>query len=366
MRSALLLGASVLCFTACRKAQGHASRMALSIDTIPITEIRATAPDGTVQVGEATAGIRLGNGNVVVVDNSDLTLRVFDSAGTALTPIGRKGKGPGEFQDISVLARCGGDSIFIFDNDLQRMTVFSRSGSLGRTASIPRLTTESCGPTGLTLTAGLTLDLFMPTVQNAGQLYHVRVDLVYGSDTVRIYDSLPAADPRFGGRMPAFAIAGNRAIVGLTDSAYATVFGRDGHEAGLIRIADDPKPGSREAQKKVLDRVFDSPRYRALADQKSRFLKVPFPDPQPSYSSLMGTPDGTIWTLITAPDDSVTHLRATDSLGTTIGDVTLPFPMTIFEIGNDYILGRRENETGEQRVVVYRTGRREDGKAGSR
>jgi hypothetical protein len=51
------------------------------------------------------------------------------------------------------------------------------------------------------------------------------------------------------------------------------------------------------------------------------------------------------------------HLRATDSLGTAIGDVTLPFPLTIFEIGDDYILGRRDNEMGEQRVVVYRMGR---------
>jgi hypothetical protein len=64
-----------------------------------------------------------------------------------------------------------------------------------------------------------------------------------------------------------------------------------------------------------------------------------------------------LWTELSAPDDSVVHLRATDSLGTAIGDVTLPFPLTIFEIGDDYILGRRDNEMGEQRVVVYRMGR---------
>lgn len=365
MRRACIAGGLALCITACRQVPNRRQGTALTVDTIPITEVRATAPDGKVQFGETTAGIRLANGNLVLVDNSDLTLRAFDSTGTPLTPFGRKGKGPGEFQDISVLARCGGDSIFVFDNTLERLTVFGPSGALARTTQIPSLAMESCGPSGLTLTAGLSLDLFMPTVQNAGKLYHVPVDLIHGNDTIRLYDSLPAADPRFGGRMPAFAAAGNRAVVGLTDSAFATVFDSTGQEVASIRISDDPHPGSREAQMKVLDRVFSSPRYRALADQKARFLKVPYPDPQPAYFTLMGTPDGTIWTLITGPQDSVTHLRATDSLGTTIGDVTLPFPLTIFEIGNDYILGRRENEMGEQRVVVYRTGRREDGKTGS-
>jgi hypothetical protein len=356
MRSACLASALVLCLSACRQERHPASSATITVDTIPVTEVRATAPDGTAQLGEVTAGVRLDNGNVIVVDNSDLELQVFDSTGAALATMGRKGKGPGEFQDISVLARCGGDSTYVFDNTLRRLTVFGPRGTLSRTAPIPVLAMERCGPAGLTLAAGPSLDEFMPTTENAGKLYHVPVYLMHGADTIRLYDSLPAADPRFGGRMPAFTIARSRAIIGLTDSAFATVFGSDGKQLGTIRITDDPKPGSREAQKKVLDRVFASPQFRGVADQKDRFLRVRFPDPQPSYFTLMGAPDGTVWTQITAPDDSITHLRATDSLGSIIGDLTLPFPLTIFEIGDDYILGRRENEIGEQRVVVYRIG----------
>jgi hypothetical protein len=357
MRGACIAGGLALCLTACHQEARQLEASALTVDTVPITVVRATGPDGAVRFGEATAGIRLSDGTVVLIDNSDLTLRVFDSTGRSLAPIGRKGKGPGEFQDISVLARCGGDSIFVFDNTLERLTVFRPNGALARTTPIPLLAMETCGPSGLTLAVGPSLDLFMPTVQNAGELYHVPVQLIRGTDTTSLYDSLPAADPRFGGRMPAFAIAGSRAVVGLTDSAFATVFDATGQEVTSIRISDDPQPGSREAQVKVLDRVFSSPRYRALADQKARFLKMPYPDPQPAYFTLMGTPNGTIWTLITGPEDSVTHLRATDSLGTSLGDLTLPFPLTIFEVGDDYILGRRENEIGEQRVVVYRIGR---------
>jgi hypothetical protein len=71
-------------------------------------------------------------------------------------------------------------------------------------------------------------------------------------------------------------------------------------------------------------------------------LRLPFSDPVPAYWALLGSPDGTIWTLTTAPTDSITHLRATNSLGTTIGDLTLSLPLTIFEIGDDYIMGQRE------------------------
>lgn len=354
MRRACLASGLVLCISGCTPDLHLASGTVLTVDTVPITEVRATAPDGTILLGNAGLATRLSNGKVIIADGNrgDIALRVFDSAGNHLLDIGHKGQGPGEFEDISALAHCGGDSTFIFDYTLERVLVMGPAGALARTARTPPLTIVTCSPTGVILAASPALDPFLPTPQNAGRLYHMAVTLVHGADTVTLHDSLPAVDPRFGGRMPALAVAGSNAIIGLTDSAYATIFSPDGRRMREIRIADDPPPGSQRRFEKALDDFFTE--HPGLASRKAMFVKLAYPDPAPSYSALFGAPDGTVWTQITSPGDSLTHLRATDSLGTAIGDVTLPFPLIIFEIGDDYILGRRENGIGEQRVVVYK------------
>lgn len=353
------LVALALLLAACSADSSSDGRAAtITLDTIPVTEVSATGPDGTVLLGNASLATRLSNGNVVIADDNrgDITLRAFDSTGKHLRHFGRKGRGPGEFEDISALARCAGDSLFVFDYTLQRVVIFTPSGQLARTTPVRPLATVICSANGAALGVSPILDLFLPTVQNAGRLQHLAVDLMTASDTLRLYDSLPASDPRFGGRMPAFAVAGNRAIVGLTDSAFAAVFRVDGTKLPPVRVSNDPEPQTQAGFVRTLDAFFA--RYPGLADQKAQFLKLPHPDLAPAYFALYGSPDGTLWTELSAPDDSTVHLRTTDSLGTVIGDINLPFPLTIFEIGNDYILGRRENEIGEQRVVVYEMGRK--------
>jgi hypothetical protein len=365
MRRACIAGGLALCLAGCHREPQEAHHSAITVDTVPATEVPTTAPDGTIILGSAGAATRLSNGNLVIADVTDgaLVLRIFDSAGTHLKDFGRRGHGPGELMSIGALCRSAGDSLVVLDMDQRRVLVFSPDGTLGRAMTVEPLFKLFCSPSGMTLAIGPISDFFRPTLQNAGRMEHVPVYLMTHADTIHLYDSLPAVDPRFGGRVPAFAIAGSRAMIGLADSAFATVFDSSGRELEPIRVSDDPKPQTRAGFEHVIDAYFG--KHPGLASLKPEFLKLPHPDRAPAYFALYGTPDGTLWTQLSELDDSIVHLRATDSLGTTIGDVTLPFPLTIFEIGNDYILGRRENEMGEQRVVVYRTGRREDGKTGS-
>ncbi len=356
MRRVCFAGGLVFCIASCRQYQHPTGSAVLTVDTVPITEARATGPGGAVVLGDAAAATRLSNGNVVIADDNkgDIALRVFDSTGRHLFDFGHKGRGPGEVEDVSSLARCGRDSIFVLDSRQHRVVVFSPAGTLGRTSAVEPMVMLVCSTHGASLAIGPILDFFRPTEQNAGRLQHMHVDLMTPSDTVRLYDSLPAIDPRFGGRVPAFAIAGNRAIVGLTDSAFAAVFGPDGTESPPIRVSDDPEPQTQAGFERTIEAFFAH--YPGLADQKASFLKLPHPALAPAFFALYGSPNGALWTQLSAPDDSTVRLRATDSLGAAIGHVTLPFPLTIFEIGDDYILGRRENELGEQRVVVYRIG----------
>ena len=347
-----------LLLSACHGAHDESRAVRqIRVDTVPATAISATAPDGSILFGQAIGATRLSNGNVAIADQSDATIRVFGPDGRPIRSIGRKGQGPGEFADVSALAQCGPDSLYAFDYTLQRITVYDSAGILQRTVRARPTSMMTCSTSGVVLLIEPVLDPFRPTEQNAGQLEHLPVSLVHGADTVRLYDSLPAADPRLGGRIPAFAVAGNRAVVGLTDSAFATVFGSNGARLGETRVSPDPVPQTQPGFERALDVFFANPDEAGLRSMKPMFAKLPHPRLAPAWSALYGAPDGTLWTLLTTRLDSVTRLRASAPDGSTLADITLPFPITIFEIGNHHILGLRENAAGEQRVVVYRMGR---------
>lgn len=359
MRGTWLAASIVAALAAC--SGDHANRAAgrITVDATPTTEVLATAPDGTIRLGNASGGTRLSDGTLVIGDTADFVIRMFSGSGAPVRTFGAKGQGPGEFRAASMLAQCAPDTVFLFDNRQNRLMMFDSAGAFLRSIPLPSQPVEmACSRAGEFLRVGYALESFMPTAQTAGTMYRFPVDLIIGQDTTRLYDSLPGYDPRPGGRMFGVAIAGDRAYVGLTDSAWVAGFDTAGRQVSSFRISDDPQPSTQEYYEQAVNAFFDQyPRGSGLDLFRPRLLALPRPEHMPAWHALFGAPDGTLWIQISSPDDSTTHLRATDSLGTTIGDVTLPFPMTILEVGNDYILGKRENEAGEQRVVVYRTGR---------
>lgn len=70
-------------------------------------------------------------GRAVVADQSDKSLKLFDPRGRALSTVGRPGSGPGEF---TALLGGGllGDSLYAYDFNQTRFTVFSPQGRYAR------------------------------------------------------------------------------------------------------------------------------------------------------------------------------------------------------------------------------------------
>jgi hypothetical protein len=60
-------------------------------------------------------------GNLYVGDR--WAIRIFDPDGRALGSVGRQGRGPGEFDAIASVSLTPGDSLFVFDGGLRRVTV---------------------------------------------------------------------------------------------------------------------------------------------------------------------------------------------------------------------------------------------------
>ncbi len=92
--------------------------------------------DGRLFVGESLVG----------------EIRVFDSDGTLLRRIGRKGEGPGEFQQLFQWGVVG-DTVWVTDFFLRRITLFERAGTLLSTGiwegvTVPHGTSGSASSVG--------------------------------------------------------------------------------------------------------------------------------------------------------------------------------------------------------------------------
>lgn len=73
--------------------------------------------------------IRLSNGNIVVADNLGNQLLLFDNKGNLIKRIGRMGKGPGEYLQMSDILHDKNDNILLFSNNLQRVIEYKSDGS---------------------------------------------------------------------------------------------------------------------------------------------------------------------------------------------------------------------------------------------
>lgn len=79
----------------------------------------------------------MGGGEVVVADGMGPRLALFDSVGTAVRTIGGPGEGPGEFRRLAGLLEITDSTFLIDDPALGRMTVYSTTGRIVDSWSVP-------------------------------------------------------------------------------------------------------------------------------------------------------------------------------------------------------------------------------------
>ncbi len=89
--------------------------------------------DGNAEDFSVVAWVYLGpHGEIVVPEPQDRRLRLYDSTGTLLTMIGKRGEGPGEFQHLGSVYWAA-DTLGVLDGELARTTYFLVDGTLVRT-----------------------------------------------------------------------------------------------------------------------------------------------------------------------------------------------------------------------------------------
>lgn len=101
----------------------------------PVTTLRGS---GEITVGATTIIARNRRGQFLLTHvNEPAGLFLFGADGRPLRRIGRRGQGPGEFVSIRALEISAGDTIHVFDGQLQRVSILDPELNFVRTVPLP-------------------------------------------------------------------------------------------------------------------------------------------------------------------------------------------------------------------------------------
>ncbi len=243
--------------------------------------------------------LRLSDGQIVVNDFS--AVKIFDAAGRLLHVLGRRGSGPGEFQQTHSVCQAAGDSLIVRDYSLRRASVFTTHGKFVRT-----ITTDG-SPAG----TGCFSDgsILIRTSARVDDRIKVSEERARFLDRIADYHRISASDRQMRSigtwlsyRSSAFEapiyteVVGDRIYIG--DSQDASVRVLDG-SGKLTRVIRWRAPRTRVTNELLERRVRasvpkDAP--RSVVDERiAAFRMQPVPDLLPAFLQMQVDPSGRIW-----------------------------------------------------------------------
>lgn len=360
------------------------------IEPTPIVEVGGADGVGPEMFSHIWGAARLPNGDIIVSDEPAQELRVFDSQGRHVRTFGRRGRGPGEFDQIRgiVIRR---DTIYAMD-DTQGTAVFTLDGTLVRQVPYPSLAPyHAVDPWGVladgSVIEGAAPRETMAVMSQTGTRIEMRglVRIAPDSRSSTVLAEVPgyeyyraAGDPP-GGDMVAFApflsvaVLEDRVCTGRGVRYEITCMSPRGQPQQIIRRDVAPVPVSATARAAYLKRITTPFRAPGMEGGSvpadvlaARAARTRFAETFPEFDWIMAGKEGELWVSEYRPElktlprgeqppaGQVIRWDAFDREGRWIGSVDLPAGFIPKDIGRDYVLGVNRDEDGVPRATMYR------------
>lgn len=298
------------------------------------------------------------NGRMVVADGEANHVKVLRPDGTLLDTLGRGGGGgPGEFRRLSSIQAARGDSIYAFDPQRSRLTVFaSPSYEISRTVSFSR---EASRVTDLLVLEDHFAGFFNWTVSPDGvtrpppSLWRLVQESGAPGDTLFLAKSGRFVVESTNGGIRGAAVPfdrytevvrgpDSRLYHGWTDSLHIQATSLDGTTAVLASV-----PVTEAERDSVL---------KGFSGKLRSLLQSALPSTKPAFTDLVVADDGRLWVerpAKTAEPDTTTWW-VLDPESKTIHDVRVPSEIAIEVVQDGTVYGTTETETGAPALVRYR------------
>ncbi len=376
------------------QAPAPGSRLGWAVGAEPVVSIGTHDASDAFQfyrVGDAT---RLADGRIVVANGGSNELLVFDADGNYLDAWGGQGDGPGEFRDLSTVHPWPGDSLIAGDSQQGRASIFDPAGAHARTMSLRgppgALTREMAAagqaadaepatvephvilrvlPDGTLLTRtprGFTQGYdrweYAYALMDAGGSPRASLGDYLGTEMYseffpqddRTVAVIPLRHPF--GKATLTTAWGDLAAIGDNETYEIRAYRSDGSLARIVRRDHETRIPTQSEQ----DEVFRN-RFAGLSeeDREPRMAvaaNVPLVESFPAYSRLGGDAPGYLWVAefkLPGAQYEGTLWTVFDREGRALGFVETPAGLSIFEIGEDYILGRTTDELEVEYVQIW-------------
>lgn len=382
----------LICATGCDRAGGSEATTAVrdsagiriaefSQDGLDETWTVATQPafslgsvDGPreTQFGRVAGVVRLRDGTVVVADDTESTLRFFGSDGRHVRSVGRKGNGPGEFEQIGGLWRFAGDSLAVWDVRQARLSVFSPRGDFVRT------TLPSPGPPGsfapmygafsdgsFVLGSGMDMGSIF-----AGGTRRFRDSILlvhYGSDggALDTIGRFPGdeRDAEVGGtgfslnpvpfgKRTFVAVGGNRAFV-VAGEGQVLVLEPGARQSSILRQRSTPIPVTAEDVSAFRQDAVEAAPAGERPAVETRLRSLRFPETKPPFAGLQADDSGQVWLRVPGAPGGASRWIVVSATGEPLGRVDLPPGFVPYQVSSDGVLGVSRGESDEPYVHFY-------------
>lgn len=354
-----------------RPAWGASSAWTLA--AVPTLEI-GTLDGQSGYLFDGIAGVaQLSDGTIVVADGGSSELRFFDAQGELVSVAGGRGEGPGEFELMATLGRAAGDSIWVYDFALRRITLFTGNGALVRTTAIgPEIPT--LGAVGRLADGSVVMAQLWAAARTAeARTLGLRRDpVVYARfdirgallDTLGLFPGrelylteeagrLVMGPPPFG-RTSSHAVAGGQVVIGDQATFELGWYDPHGRLQRLVRMPDVDLRIDAGALAEQVERqiaavpVPQQPQLRAYWEQMER------PATRPAYQYLLVDGAGNLWASVYAgPSGTPATWNVIDGGGRWLGAVAMPERFRPYQIGETWVLGVATDDLGIERVQRY-------------
>lgn len=288
--------------------------------------------------------------------NADLTLE---------RTIGRRGEGPGEFNRASSIQVLAGDSLLVWDSDLQRTSVFppeSDERALVRPLGTDRRSSRTLR---LTRSSGHIAMSSMPYMASGSDVGAVRTAVIrhVREEGGQVVDEVLLEHPAdellvlraegmvsvgghpFGRRSFEELLGDDRMVQARSDAMEVRIIDLDGRVEPPISYQVEPTDVTRQE----LDRAADE-----LTDDFAGALREGAPYDWPILTGLSIDEQDRIWLGIRGSDLSIREWAAFTADGTHLMSAALPAGFEVHAVRGGRIIGVSEDELGVPRVMAYR------------
>lgn len=335
------------------------------VEPTPHVRLPSETGDGQLLFADPVGATVRRDGAVIVADRQGERLLAISRDGRIMARFGRTGEGPGEYRTISWMSRCGEGRIALFDQSLERVTLFSDAGEY-KTAFRPPTSTSiyhACGPgdgmfaalatvvqDGRTRPPLRTAAVNVMLMQKNGSLTSVVRDV----PAFEVVSLRGAWFPRPLGERALIATSSTALYVRASGAGSVDVYSPSGTRTRTITLPwQRASPSQQQRWVAIEDLAVLMPEGPAREGFRSEIRALPPTEYLPYASALLIDPLEWLW--VVAPNPTQTVIHAFDPGGEHRGSIHLPGMHLVFEVGRDYVLsGVIDVQTGERTALEIR------------